>query len=161
MNEQEFTMESLKNTELNGYLVFTDATETCEDNGVCIVLTSETKPGIDVALMNAGFSFTDRIDYSRDVFWMERGVKENLRYHPIKNKDFPSAKTAIVQGLKTRIDFFCREKGDAAYDVVHELLKFGYKILAFPPQNHVIEKLFLIELDKYQKPVIRVVDSVR
>src|SRR3989344_3203230 len=98
MNEQEFTIESLKNSELNGYLIFTDAAETGEDNGACIVLTSETKPGVDIALMNAGFNFTLERSRVSGMYWMERGSKENLRYHPVKNKDFPLVKTAIAQG---------------------------------------------------------------
>ena len=155
MDEHEFTLDSLKDVELNGYLIFTDATETGEDTGVCIVITGDTKPGVDVALMNAGFNFVhERVSHVKDMYWMERGEKENLRYHPVPDDD-PPMKTAITQGMKTRIDFFCREKGNAAYDVVNELLKLGYKVLTFTPHNILIEKLFLIELGANGSPVVQ------
>lgn len=66
---------------------------------------------------------------------------------------------ALACGMKTRIDFFCRTKSDAAYDVVNELLKLGYKVVAFPPENKVIEQWFLIELDANKTPTIKEIED--
>ena len=79
------------------------------------------------------------------MYWMKKNEKENLRYHPIRDKDMPLIKTALAQGMKTRIDFFCREKSNAAYNVVSELLKLGYKVLLFSPHSNSIKTLFLVE----------------
>lgn len=60
----------------------------------------------------------------------------------------------VLYGLKTRIDFFCHEAGDVAYDVVESILKFGYKAMVFPPEQQVIQELYLIEPDENGNPMI-------
>lgn len=152
--EEEFTLETLKNSKLNGYIIFTDAAETGEklERG-WVIITSNTKPEVDMALMDAGFYFEDnRINNpSQGLYWMKRGEKENLRYHPIKDKDFPLIKLALSQGMKTRIDFFCgNQKSNAAYDVINELLKLGYKVMVFPPKGNIISRWFLLQLKENQ-----------
>lgn len=145
MHQQAFVLENLKDVKINGYLIFTDATETGEDRGGIVFITSKTKPGVDRALMNAGFYFdVDRCNSSSGMYWM-RKTDQTLRYHPLKDKDMPLIKTAITLGMKTRIDFFCQEKSNVAYDVVNELLKLGYKVLLFSPHSVIIEQLFLVE----------------
>lgn len=102
----EFIINALKDCELNGYLIFTDAVETRE--GSCII-TDKTKLGVDFALREAGFHFEvdNRLDSpSQGLYWMKKGEKEYLRYFPITDKDFPIIKAAIKHGMKTRTDFF-------------------------------------------------------
>lgn len=157
MDQQAFTLENLKDVQLNGYLIFTDATETGEDRGDIIVITSETKPGVDQALMNAGFNFdVDHGDSSSGMYWMQKAEHQSLRYHPIKDKDMPLIKIALAQGMKTRIDFFCHEKSNVAYDVVNELLGLGHKVLLFSPHNAMIEQLFLVEVEPGTDTVIKI-----
>lgn len=152
MNAQEFTMESLKNTQLQGYLIFTDAIETGDEENGIIVITDETRSGVDIALMDAGFRcIPDRDIACPGMYWMQRKENEVLRYHPlVEKKHFSLMTTAKAEGCKTRIDFFCSEKSDVAYDVVSALLKLGYKVLV-PFQD----KLFLIASDPEQKVLIK------
>ena len=145
MNQDGFSLDQLKNVELNGYLIFTDATETSENRDGIVIMSNNTRPGVDEALMNAGFNFTGDGSSSKGMYWMKKTEKENLRYHPIRDKDMPLIETALAQGMKTRIDFFCRQKSSMAYDAVNELLKLGYKILLFSPQSRIIGALFLVK----------------
>src|SRR5205085_8796417 len=110
---------------------------TGDDRGGVIVTTNETKPGVGEALMNAGFHFdlSSSRNSSSGMYWMQKTRCQSLRYHPIKDTDAPLIQAALARGMKTRIDFFCREKSDVAYDVVNELMKLGYKVLLFSPHS--------------------------
>ena len=146
MSTKPFTLASLQSQVLNGFLLFTDAVETGEDIAGIVFLSNTTREGIDIALLNTGFNFIPEKDnVQTETFWMHRELNEHLRYHPIREKSFSVFNVAIDKGLKTRIDFFCHEPSNAAYDVVIELLKLGYTILLFPPSNALIDELFLIE----------------
>lgn len=144
MGETVFTLDYLKNRILSGYLFFTDAEETGEERDW---VTSATRGGVDMALLSAGFNFIpDMADPRHNLYWMKRGDTESLRYHVLKSKGIPFFEAAKEKGMKTRIDFFCREAGDAAYDVAQKLLEFGYKVFLHPPDGNA--NIYLMELDE-------------
>ena len=142
----EMTLDIFKGTTPYGYLVFTDAIETGEDMGEFVVIIDNTRPGIDHALMNIGFSFDVPGHHSPPgMYWMQKTDQGSLRYHPILDKGIPLMITALAYGMKTRIDFFCPMESNVAYEVVSELLRFGYRVLFFSPRSVMIKKLFLAE----------------
>lgn len=145
MSQQSLVLENLRDAVANGYLIFTDAVETGDYRDGVIFMTQDTKPGIDQALMNVGFEFEGNGNPASGMYWMKKKEGLGLRYHPIKDKDMPLIKTAIVRGMKTRIDFFCHEKSDVVFDVVSELLRLKYRVLLSDPHHRVIEEVFLIE----------------
>ena len=158
MSTQQFTLETLKNRTLDGFLMFTNAIETGGEINGHNFITGSTRPGIDLALMNIGFQFIpEGGSPSSGMYSMHRHNREKLRYHPIREKASRAFQAAIDHGLKTRIDFFCHQNSDAAYDVVRELLDLGYTVMTFDPKNRIVEfpAWHLIEPSEGALPVIR------
>ena len=142
----EIILESLKGATPYGYMVFTDAIKTGEDTGGLVVITDDTRPGIDQALLNVGFHFDVPGDYSPPgMYWMRKADQESLRYHPIVDKGISLMQTALSCAMQTRIDFFCPMQSDVAYEVVSELLRLGYRVLFFSLPSGMIKKLFLAQ----------------
>lgn len=151
-----FSLESFRDVILDGYLIFTDAVETGEEINGCNFITSTTREGVHCALLNTGFQFIpEGGNPTQETYWMKRNGTERLRYHPIREKPMRIFAAAISSGLKTRIDFFCHERSNAAYDVMRELLELGYKVMTYDPNKRVIPTWYMIEPSEGAVPVIR------
>ena len=156
MGTRQFMLESLKDRTLDGFLMFTNAVETGETINGHNFITESTRPGIDLALMNAGFQFIpEGGNPSLEMYWMQRHGTEKLRYYPIREKVFRPFQAALDHNLKTRIDFFCHQNSDAAYDVACELLDLGYIMMVFDLRNQIVETTYLIEPSESALPIIR------